>query len=187
MVFLCYIFYFSLVCDQVTLLHSFTKFSSTNLANDLIKLEITDTHKLKTFDIKDLYVNIPILETLNIAQKKNDKEQGPQKTQQIIKLLKVILEQNYLTFQQQIFKPAQGVAMGSPISGLIAELFLQQSEETHLKHILESKKIIYYARYVDDILIIYDSAKINTGHRHIHQQHSQQHKTHQHAQRSMLH
>jgi hypothetical protein len=89
------------------------------------------------------------------------KNKDPQKTQQIIKL-KVILEQNYFTFQQQTFKTAQGVAMGSPISGLIAELFLQQSEETHLKHILESKKIIYYARYVDDILIIYDSAKINT-------------------------
>jgi hypothetical protein len=52
--------------------------------------------------------------------------------------------------------------MGSPISGLIAELFLQQSEEMHLKHILNSKKITYYVRYVDDILIIYDSAKINT-------------------------
>jgi len=52
--------------------------------------------------------------------------------------------------------------MGSPISGLIAELFLQQSEEMHLKHILDSRKITYYARYVDDILIIYDSAKINT-------------------------
>ena len=52
--------------------------------------------------------------------------------------------------------------MGSPITGLIAELFLQQSEEMHLKHILNSKKITYYVRYVDDILIIYDSAKINT-------------------------
>ena len=53
--------------------------------------------------------------------------------------------------------------MGSPITGLIAELFLQQSEEMHLKHILDSKKITYYARYVDDILIVYDSAKkINT-------------------------
>ena len=73
----------------------------------------------------------------------------------------MILEQNYFTFQQQIFQPKQGVAMGSPISGLIAELFLQHFEEIHLKHILDAKKITYYTRYVDDILIIYDSAKIN--------------------------
>jgi hypothetical protein len=33
------------------------------------------------------------------------KNKDPQKTQQIIKLLKVILEQNYFTFQQQIFNP----------------------------------------------------------------------------------
>jgi len=51
--------------------------------------------------------------------------------------------------------------MGSPISGLVSEIFLQQNEEIHLKHILDAKKIAYYARYVDDILIIYDSAQIN--------------------------
>jgi len=51
--------------------------------------------------------------------------------------------------------------MGSPISGLISEIFLQQHEEIHLKHILDAKKIAYYARYVDDILIIYDSTQIN--------------------------
>jgi hypothetical protein len=89
------------------------------------------------------------------------KNNDPQKTQQIINLLKVILEQNYFTFQEQIFQPTQCVAMGSPISGFESEIFLQQHEEIHLKHILDSKKIAYYARYVDDILIIYDSAQTN--------------------------
>jgi hypothetical protein len=122
--------YMTKILDQhIALNNQYNIANSTNLANDLIKLEITDTHKLITFDIKDLYVNIPILETLNIAQKIMTKNKDPQKTQQIIKLLKVILEQNYFTFQQQIFQPTQGVAMGSPISGLIAELFLQQSEK----------------------------------------------------------
>jgi len=72
----------------------------------------------------------------------------------------VTLEQNYFTFQEQIFQPTQGVALGSLISGFESEIFLQH-EEIHLKHILDSKKIAYYARYVDDILIIYDSAQTN--------------------------
>ena len=150
------------IIDQCTTLdNQYNVTNSINLANELIKLEITDNHKLISFDIKDLYVNIPIQETIKIVQKKMTKNNDPQKTQQIIKLLKVILEQNYYSFRQQIFQPTQGVAMGSPISGLIAELFLQHFEEIHLKHILDAKKITYHTRYVDDILIIYDSAKIN--------------------------
>ena len=42
---------------------------STTPANDLINLKIDENHRLITFDIKDLYVNIPIRETLRIARK----------------------------------------------------------------------------------------------------------------------
>jgi len=48
--------------------------------------------------------------------------------------------------------------MGSPISGLIAEIFLQSLERTHIKFPLDTK---LYTSYIDDILIIYDTAHIN--------------------------
>ena len=50
--------------------------------------------------------------------------------------------------------------MGSPISGLIAEVFLQHLEDTHIRHIMERQHITLYTRYVDDILIIYDNRHI---------------------------
>jgi hypothetical protein len=71
-------------------------------------------------------------------------------------LLETILGQNYFTFQNQIYQPDKGVAMGSPISGTVAEISLQQLEKPHIKHLIDSKHLIFYARYVDDILI-YDS------------------------------
>jgi hypothetical protein len=49
------------------------------------------------------------------------------------------------------------VAMESPISGTMAEIFLQDLENAHTKHLLDSKNIVFYARYVDNIFIIYDS------------------------------
>jgi hypothetical protein len=52
--------------------------------------------------------------------------------------------------------------MGSPMSGILAEIFLQYFEETHMKQHLEHKDIIYYKRYVDDICIIYDQTKTNS-------------------------
>ena len=46
--------------------------------------------------------------------------------------------------------------MGAPSSSLIAEIFLQHIENTHLAHLSKKHKIINYFRYVDDILIIFD-------------------------------
>jgi multisubunit Na+/H+ antiporter MnhE subunit len=47
--------------------------------------------------------------------------------------------------------------MGSPISSIIAEIFLQFHENTHLNHLLEQKSIVFLIRYVDDIFILYDT------------------------------
>jgi len=49
--------------------------------------------------------------------------------------------------------------MGSPISGITAKIFLQHLELFHIKSLLDSKHITFYARCVDDILIIYDASR----------------------------
>jgi len=80
---------------------------------------------------------------------------------QICRLLETILQQNYFIFQEQIYQPDKGIMMGSPISGTIAEIFLQHLEHTHIRPLMESKQILYYTRYIDDIPIIYDTDKPN--------------------------
>jgi hypothetical protein len=52
--------------------------------------------------------------------------------------------------------------MGSPISGILAEIFLEYYEQLTLKHILEMKVIINYNRYVHDNLIITEEQIMNT-------------------------
>jgi hypothetical protein len=51
--------------------------------------------------------------------------------------------------------------MGSPISGITAEIFLQHLEQAHIKFLLEAKHIAFYARYMDDILIVYNTTHTN--------------------------
>jgi hypothetical protein len=82
-------------------------------------------------------------------------------TYQMLSLLKVILSQNYFMFQQKIYQPAQGISMGSLISNLIAEIFLQHYEDASIKQLLDMKSIALYVRYEYDILITYDTTKIN--------------------------
>jgi hypothetical protein len=47
--------------------------------------------------------------------------------------------------------------MGSPISGTMAEIFLQHQENANLKHLIESNITTFYTRYGDEIFIVYDS------------------------------
>jgi hypothetical protein len=80
------------------------------------------------------------------------KSNDTQITQQIITLMKLILSQNYVTFQNKIYQPEKGVSMGSAISSTTAEIFLHL-EDTHIKQRLDTKNVTFYTRYVDDILI----------------------------------
>jgi hypothetical protein len=59
--------------------------------------------------------------------------------------------------------------MGSPISGLVAEIFLQIYEHVIVKYMLENKNIVFYNRYVDDILIIFDDHKMTKKNIEIHE------------------
>ena len=145
--------------------------NSTHLALELSQLSISANYRLITYDIKDLFVNIPINEVIRIIQ--NTLYQN-QTTTQTIKLTKTILPQNYFTFQHKIYHTNKGIAVGFPISDTIAEIFTEHYENTYIKWIIDIKNVRHYTRYVDNILIIYDNTKIT--HASITQQINQIHK-----------
>jgi hypothetical protein len=49
----------SILNQYITLHNQYVTINSHNLASDLTKLKINENHNMVTFDIKDLYVNIP--------------------------------------------------------------------------------------------------------------------------------
>jgi len=159
--------------EHLNLKYQYNVKDSTSLANDLTKLKRDENHRMITFDITDLYVNIPITETLAITKHLLSEHNDEHTTTQMLMLLETVLQQNYFSFQNNTYQPEKGISMGSPISNTVAEIFLQHLENTHLKHILESKHIIFYTRYVDHILMIY-SIKYTipeTIHQHINSLH----------------
>jgi NhaP-type Na+/H+ and K+/H+ antiporter len=111
--------------------------NSESLATELTSLKINNNHRVLMLDIKDLYVNIPICETIHLTKAQLLKY-NKTTTCQIIDLLDIILNQNYLSFQDQIYKPNKGVAMGSPNSGTITEVFLQTLEKHIIKQLMDN-------------------------------------------------
>ena len=116
-----------------------------------------------TLDITDMYVNLPIdgitgTTKFWLNRNSNNTEQMKQQTLNVITTL---IEQNYFQYNDKLYQPTKGIAMGSPLSSTMAEIYIQYFENLHIKHWLESTEIIFYKRYVDDIFIIYDTSKTN--------------------------
>jgi hypothetical protein len=105
-----------------------------------------------TYELKDLYVNILTEETLTITKSRLLKSNDTQITQQITTLMRLVISQNYFTFQNQVYQPEKGISMGSPISSTIAEIFYQYFEDIHIKKLLDTINVIFYTSYIDDIL-----------------------------------
>jgi len=132
--------------------------NTQNLIHKLNDTPLLPHHSLASFDITNMYSNIPVTETKTILTDILKLALvTPQTQQEILKWYDVITRQNYFAHNKDIVFQNDGLAMGTPSSGLIAEIFLQHIEHTHLAHLTQKHRIINYCRYVDDSLLINDS------------------------------
>ena len=122
---------------------------NTDNTRDLI-YKLKDTPILPHFglaslDITYLYTNIPIAETQNILSntlKQNSLD--PHTQRELLSWYNTITKQNYFMNNGNILIQEDGLAMGAPSSGLIAEFLLQYIEHTHLTRMSTKHKIINY-------------------------------------------
>ena len=135
--------------------------NSQEIAEELKNVKINENTRIITLDIKDLYMNLPpkviIKATRHWLNKNNNNREI---INQVLNILWTIMKQNYFQYKDKFYQPERGKGMGSPISGTMAETYLQYIEETNIKQWWDTGEIIHYRRYVDDIIIIYDTKKI---------------------------
>ena len=132
---------------------------------------------LASFDITNLYTNIPIAETLEILENMLKQNNTPQHTIiEIINITNAITKQNYFTHNNKYYTQP-GLPMGSPIPCILAEIFIHNIEQTHILNPDNNKqatKILYWHRYVDDIMFIPyngNTRQITQLHNHINKLH----------------
>ena len=127
---------------------------------NIVFVKIRNQHKILTLDMKDLYVNLPIQSIVSISKFWLHKHNNQHIIiTQNLELIKTILHPNYFHYNDNYYQPINGIAMGSPLSSTLAEIYVQYFEELTFKHWMETNEIIYYKRYVDDIVIIFNQYK----------------------------
>jgi len=138
--------------------------NNIELVNKIESIKIPHGAKLASFDIVNMYTNIPIEETIKITEDLLTKN-GLKTTEkyELINILVIteITKPNYFTHNNEFYKQTQGLPMGSPLSGTLAEIYLNNFENKYIfnNHNKYRNNIIYWNRYVDDILILFQGTK----------------------------
>jgi hypothetical protein len=129
-----------ILLKMINLPNTYNCTDSIRLANEIVQLKAGENYKMLTLDIKDLYVNVPtneISRIIHIWLQYNNIEKTVQL--QTIQTIETVLKQNYYKHNNTIYLPQKGIAMGSPISGIISELFLQWYENLNIKHYIDNE------------------------------------------------
>lgn len=133
--------------------------SSISLANKLKDVKLNQTHRMLSLDVKNMFPSIPIDDTITLVHNNltNNSNITDTECNEIIILLRLALKQNYCKFNGSYYSLKQGLPMGSPLSGILANIFMDNLENIFLEKHLDSHHISVWERYVDDIFLMYDS------------------------------
>lgn len=127
--------------------------NSLDLINKIKNVHIPPNSKLISLDVESLFTNVPYHECLILLEQQFERQRLlPGEINDIINLTKLSMEQNYFRFNNTYYRQKEGLAMGSPLSPLMAEVFMDNFE---CKYIVNEPHILFYYRYVDDIIILW--------------------------------
>ena len=79
-----------------------------------------------------------------------------------LQALELCLISTYFLFHGQVYEQTEGAAMGSPLSPIIAEIFMNYSENTFLNSAFLRPKL--WLRYVDNCLLIWNHGEEKLQH-----------------------
>ncbi|BHF79918.1 hypothetical protein SprV_0702304200 [Sparganum proliferum] len=128
--------------------------ASANHFLELIKdLKLEPDESMVSFDVVSLFTSIPQQLAIDVVNRllveHYEERDKPRKSEHLLELLQYRLK-TYFNFGGQIYEQIKGTPMGSPLSGLIAEVVLQWIE--HLVFTKYQPK--FWARYVDDSFFV---------------------------------
>jgi hypothetical protein len=128
--------------------------NSIILSQKLQHLTLPPNSKLVSFDVKNLFTSVPVQKTLLLTRDiLRDCNIDNSVSSELHCLMELCANQNYFLYNKKFYHQTDGLAMGSPLSPVLAEIFMDNLECQLFDsgHPLLSN-IFYWYRYVDDII-----------------------------------
>lgn len=129
--------------------------NSFELKEKLDKIEINSNHTISSYDVVSLFTNIPLSLTYKLINDNWDKIKAHTEIQSksiYLEGLKLILNNTYFTFNNQIYRQISGLPMGGKLSTILSGLTLNHILDTALSNTKIKPALL--TKYIDDLLII---------------------------------
>ena len=118
---------------------------SASFINELKGIKLDPDDILVSFDVVSLYTRIPIKEALEVIYRLTNPD--------TMHLVEICLTSTFFCFEDEFFEQTCGVAMGSSLSPIVANLFMEDFEAKSLASTRLLPKL--WRRYVDDTNFIW--------------------------------
>ena len=116
--------------------------------------KVPERFQMVSFDVKSPFANVPLETTIDIILRRiyTNHELTTSLTKKEMKELLLLCTKNLnFTFSGQIFIQVDGVAMGSPLAPLLADIFMIELERSLIPNL---RKIKFWRRCVDDTIFL---------------------------------
>lgn len=131
----------------------FTVKNSLDLIDKIKDISVPLNAKLVSFDVTSLFTNIPVQKCKDVVNRLIFNSQlSFEKKDELSQLMDLCIDQNYFKFNGDCYTQP-GVAMGSPLSPLLADIYMD-----YLEGIIQTKfnnNVVYWYRYVDDVIVLF--------------------------------
>ena len=110
--------------------------SNSDFVSKVREISLLPGECLTSYDVTALFTSVPIDPALNIIKDLLEKDDNLSNrtvlsVQNIIELLRFCLHNTYYFFQNKFYEQVEGAAMGSPVSHILANLYMEHLSEKH--------------------------------------------------------
>ena len=133
---------------------------------------INEGECFESHDVVSLFTNTPVSEALDIIrnQLENDKmlkDRTNLEIGYIMELLEFVVTTTYFTFRGVIYQQKFGTAMGSPVSHIIANLYMEWLEKRAIATAPVNCRPRLWKRFVDDTLEVINRGSVTQPTEHL--------------------